>query len=305
MSAPDPNYMIKYCKEQLPALLADACEVDVDLAHQIGEDVLSRAEAFATLSTREQDVLIAPFVEEVFDHEPLDAPLHLRAKVTVVVRNSLLEQAHHAGPLASGIIAVTEYATGPLSHFLASRQREPIDYAGQNPFNGLAAQYPRAWACLSALTDVFMDGGRQALKLPAASMPQLPSGDEVAAEPGFTREGTTTATVFSAIDPRFDRWILDLLQQASDGDFVLCTSALSRYSRSSAKLHRVLEYLLAHSATILTTNYLIRPKDVWVRRGSLVKPNSEDPYAGLAQTRGLTGAHRKLAESVTAQLRVS
>jgi len=40
-------------------------------------------------------VLIAPFVEEVFDHEPLDASLDIRAMVTVVVRNSLLEQAHH------------------------------------------------------------------------------------------------------------------------------------------------------------------------------------------------------------------
>jgi hypothetical protein len=41
---------------------------------------------------------------------------------------------------------------------------------------------------------------------------------------------------------------------------------------------------------------------VWVRCGELIKPVSTDPYAGLAQTRGLAGAHRKLAESVTAQL---
>jgi hypothetical protein len=84
---------------------------------------------------------------------------------------------------------------------------------------------------------------------------------------------------------------------------MLCTSALSRYSRDSAKLHRVLEFLLAHRATILTTNYLIRPADVWVRRGDLVKPNSRDPYAGLADTRGLAGTHRKLADAVTAQHR--
>jgi hypothetical protein len=58
-------------------------------------------------------------------------------------------------------------------------------------------------------------------------------------------------------------------------DRILVTSALSRYSRNSEKLHRILEYLLAHSATVLTTNYLIRSSDVWVRRGDLVKPDSK------------------------------
>ncbi|MEH1127349.1 hypothetical protein [Micromonospora sp. CPCC 206061] len=106
--------------------------------------------------------------------------------------------------------------------------------------------------------------------------------------------------MFSAIDPRFDQNLTDLLEQATGGDFVACTSALSRYSRSSQKLHYILEFLLAHHATILTTNYLIRPTDVWVRRGTLVKPNSSNPTIGIAQPRGLAGAHRKLAQTITA-----
>ncbi|MEU8086943.1 hypothetical protein AB0B57_25425 [Micromonospora sp. NPDC049101] len=71
-------------------------------------------------------MLIAPFVEEVFDHKPLASPLDLKAKVTLVVRNSLIEQAHHDGPLDDGIIPATEYAAGPLSHLLAARRRQPI-----------------------------------------------------------------------------------------------------------------------------------------------------------------------------------
>jgi hypothetical protein len=301
MSSPDPNHMIKYCNEVLPDLLTSACEVDEDLARRIGVDVLQRAEALATLSTRDQDVLIAPFVEEVFDHEPLDSPLDLTAKVTLVVRNSLLEQAHHDGPLDSGMVTITEYAAGPLSHFLAARRREPVDYPGPNPFTGLATRYPRAWACLNALTGGFADGGRQPLHLPAAPTPELPAGEEITATTASMHN--PAATVFSAIDPRFDQHLIDLLSKATSEGFVLCTSALSRYSRNSDKLHHILEYLLAHNATILTTNYLIRPTDVWVRRGTLVKPNSRDPYAGIAQTRGLTGTHRKLAETLTAQHR--
>src|SRR6266545_2316369 len=299
MTNPDPNHMITYCGQMLPDLLTTACGVDSDLAHRIGADVLHRAEALATLSPRDQDLLIAPFVEEVFDHKPLDSPLDLKAKVTLVVRNSLLEQAHHDGPLTSGIITITEYAAGPLSHFLAARRRKPVDYQGPNTFTGLATRYPRAWACLDALTETFAVGGRQPLRLPVAPIPDLPTGDEITTASSSTRN--ESATVFSAIDPRFDQNLLDLLRKATSADFVLCTSALSRYSRNSEKLHRILEYLLAYNATVLTTNYLIRPTDVWVRRGDLVKPDSRDPYTGIAQTRGLAGTHRKLAETTTAQ----
>jgi hypothetical protein len=77
---------------------------------------------------------------------------------------------------------------------------------------------------------------------------------------------------FSAIDERFDQNLLRQLQDVTTDDRILCVSALSRYSRNSAKLHRILEYLLAHGATILTTNYLIRRTDLWIRRGDLVKP---------------------------------
>lgn len=300
MIDPDPSRMVKYCDEILPMLLTDACGVEAGLASEIADDVMQRAEAFATLSDRAQDILIAPFVEEVFDHRPLEAPLDLKAKVTLVVRNSALESAHHSGPLQSGIVTITEYAAAPLSHFLTARRRTPIDYRGPNPFAGLETRYPRAWACLEAITDAFAEGGRRPLRLPAAPVPDVPSGAEVVTMPASTDEGA--ATVFSAIDPRFDDRLTTMLRQSSEADRVLVTSALSRYSRNSEKLHRILEYLLAHQVTVLTTNYLIRSTDVWVRRGDLVKPDSERPYDGLTQTRGLAGTHRKLAEAVTRQV---
>ena len=56
------------------------------------------------------------------------------------------------------------------------------------------------------------------------------------------------------------------------------------------------EFLLAHQATVLSTNYLIRPGDVWVRRGELVKPVSADPDAGLPTPAGLSGASQTHGE---------
>jgi hypothetical protein len=105
-------------------------------------------------------------------------------------------------------------------------------------------------------------------------VPQLPSDDEVVAAPASARDDNMS--VFNAIDERFDQRSLSEQYAAVCGDLVLCVSALSRYCRNSAKLHRILAFLLAHQATVLTTNYLIRPTDVWARRGG-PRPLPADP----------------------------
>ncbi|GAB7051228.1 hypothetical protein [Catenuloplanes indicus] len=269
MTVPDPGFMVAYCEQTLPGMLIDVCEVPEDLAHRIAVDVLRRAEALASLPAREQDVLIAPFVEEAFAQEPADAPLDLKAKVALVVRNSLLDEPVRAGAPSYGVAAVLRYAAAPLSHLLGARLREPVGLAGIHPFMGLAGRYPRAWTCLEALTDGFAAGGPHPLTLPAAPVPGLP--------------------------PLADDELRTRLSRAATGDAVLHVPALGHWSRDSRRLHGILEFLLAHRATILTTNYLISPTDVSVRYGDLVSP---DPSA-LRDTRGLTGTHRTLAESIT------
>ena len=276
MTVPDPEFMVAFCEQTLPGMLTDVCEVPGELAHRIGRDALRRAEALASLPAREQDVLIAPFVEEAFDQEPADAPLDLKAKVAVVVRNGLLDAAIRDGVPTYGIAAVLRYAAAPLSHLLGARQREPVALAGTHPFMGLAGRYPRAWAALEALTDGFADGGGRELRLPAGGMPPMP-------------------------DPVGDPGLAALLRQAATGDAVVRVPALSLYSRDSRRLHGILEYLLAHRASILTTNYLIRPADVWVRRGDLVRPDAADPDVGLRDLHGLTGAHRQVTEAIGAR----
>jgi hypothetical protein len=44
----------------VPDLLTDACHVSTELAAQIGEDILARAESYAMLDDTARNVLIAP-----------------------------------------------------------------------------------------------------------------------------------------------------------------------------------------------------------------------------------------------------
>jgi len=94
--------MLRLSREMLPSLLEEVCDVSSRDALSIGEDILARAEDFAALDQRTRDVLIAPFVEEVIDHEPAGDEPDLKAAVTVVVRNSALETVHASGLVNEG-----------------------------------------------------------------------------------------------------------------------------------------------------------------------------------------------------------
>jgi len=83
---------------------------------------------------------------------------------------------------------------------------------------------------------------------------------------------------------------------------VIALSGLSRISRNSRKLLRVVEFFLARQATVLTTNYLLTCKEVWVRRRELVRPDSLRPMGGLQNTSGLAGSHRKIVEAHARQV---
>ena len=286
---PDPGHFERFCREIVPGILTDVCHVDKELAAQVGEDILARAESYAALDDAARDVLMSPFAEEVAGYEPADSPLELKGAVSVVVRSSLLEEAHSHGPVdAGGIKGITKMAAAPLSHFLAARRRFPVTVK-DNLFADLTDTYPRAWSCLGAVALAYgAGGGRWPYRAPGAPVPELPLAE---------------VDALSGIDTRFDQLFVQRLREAvEDGDTVWLTASLSRISRNLDMLMRAMEYLLAHDVPILTANYLLRPHEVWVRRGELVPVDYKDLPAAWRVSRGLSGTHRARAAEVVKQL---
>jgi hypothetical protein len=142
-------------------------------------------------------------------------------------------------------------------------------------------------------------GGRWPYRVPAKPVPELP-----VAEVGAPRaENHEDAVVLSGIDDRFDQLMVQRMQEAAEnGGTVWLTASLSRISRNLGKLLRALEYLLAHEVPILTASYLLRPHEVWVRRGELAPVNHEDPLAAWRISRGLSGAHRAMVTQAVKQM---
>jgi hypothetical protein len=289
---PDPEHFEQFCRVVLPEALTDVCHVEAELAAQVGQDVMARAESFAALDRTAQDVLVAPFAEEVAGYEPTESPLALKGAVAVIVRSSLLEEAHAHGPVdEGGIRAITTMAAAPLSHLLAARRRNPltIEY---NLFADLADAWPRAWACLGAVASAFgAGGGRWPYRAPAAPVPELPAA-EVDAPPAETQD---SAVILSGIDVRFDQLLVQQMRQVTEGNGLWLASSLSRISRHLSKLMQVVEYLLAHDVPILTANYLLRPNDAWVRCGEPAPVDHENLSAAWQNSRGLSGTHRAIA----------
>jgi len=303
----DPRHMEQFCSEILPSMLTEACGVVAPGAARVAADIRLRAEAVAHLDQVTREVLATPFFEEAFFNDPPDAPPWLKALTTLAVRNSQLEQLHADGPVnGGGITVITTYALGPLSHLMAARRRQPnSDGNADSPFTGLAEEYPRAWECLTALRQGFnTGGGRVGYTMPAAPPPKLPLPEELTEAPTADHlqsppSDLVKTVVFSGIDPRFDQTTIAYLKTAQEGDgLLLGLSSLSRISRNSRKLLRVLDFLLAYEAKIITTNTLLTSKDVWARSKHPIKPNSEDiELTGLGHLEGLSGSHRKTVET--------
>jgi hypothetical protein len=297
---PRPELFEEYCRDRMPSVLTEVCGIGTDRAAQIGADMLARAESFAALDDQARGVLIAPFAEEVAWYQPVNVPLHLLGAVAVIVRGSILEQAHADGLAdASAITFLTTHAAGPLSHFLAAR-REPVA-AERNLFAALPAAWPRAWACLHAVTLAYQaGGGRWPSRKLTAPVPQLPAAGAPAPE-SATRPGSV---LLSGIDPSFDQAMVTQMQDLSEGPGgVWVCASLSRISRNLDKLLYVLEYLLAHEVSVLTANYLLRSRDAWVRRGDLVPVDHRHPVAAWQEPRGLSGAHRAIAAAFATQMK--
>lgn len=286
----------------LPGILVDVCKASDDEAVMVADDVMLRAEAVARMSRETQETFAAPAYEESYEYDPADAPPWLKALTTLVIRNSQLEGLHVKGLIEQGsIAAITTYGLGPLSHFLAARVPLDGEISG-DPFAELAVGYPRAWACLKALRlCINAGGGRTGYRLPDAQVPGLPDTSEVVEAETVeiaSDLGGPDGVVFSGVDPRFDQTSYGHLKLAQEHDGItLGFSSLSRISRNSPKLFRVLEFLLAHNTKIITTNHLLTRREVWFRKGYYVKPDSRNFGKGMDDARGMSGAYRKTAET--------
>ncbi len=306
--APDPRHWHDFCRDFLPGILMEVCKATEDEARMVVDDVMLRAKAAVSMDRETRAILAVPSYEESYEYDPADAPPWLKAVATLVIRNTQVEELHVKGLIEQGTIAfITKYGLGPLSQFLAASVPLGNEARG-DPFAGIAESYPRAWACLRALQlCIDAGGGRMGYQLPDAPVPKLPDISEVAEAETFeiSSEGlvryngaVSNGVVFSGVDPRLDQTSYGQLKIAQEEEgLILGLSSLSRISRNSRKLFGILEFLLAHNATVITTNYLLTRREVWFRKGYYVRPDSRNFGKGMNDLRGMSGAHRKTVEA--------
>lgn len=210
---------------------------------------------------------------------------------------------HASGPVnAGGIKALTTLGARVLSHYLPLERHEPRTLSTVNPFVHLRETFPRAWAALSALSTAVSSRGRVGYTAPDAPVPKWPDASQIIS--ARRSEQNADIVVQSAIDTDLNEQLVEALHQVVDNEIPLSVPSLSRVSRNLDVLSHIIELLLAHGGQILTTNYLIRTNDVWVRKGRLLPAISNMPWSGLERLDGLSGRHRKVVEEVALWLDV-
>jgi hypothetical protein len=294
-----------FCRRERPTLLAGACKAPASVIEEVSVDILSRAQALSQVGAGYREVLAAPFVEESFHHRPRTVSAQVKALTTVVVRNSKLEDLHvHWDLEDAAVAALTTTASEILDRWLLAASEPASAPDEPKPFEGLDRRHPLAWACVARLSSLVGGGGHVVYEAPPVPSPALPGPDD-----RFDARRSTSianAVVFSGIDTRFDQGLIGLMGAVAAGTYpVVVVSALSRLSRDWSKMARVLEFCLAHESAVLTTNSMLSDREVWVRDGHPIRPDSSDPLAGLRHLRGLSGRHLSTVLGILEENRVA
>lgn len=277
----------------LPNILAEA-NVDQARIAAVVRDVEQRATDYAGGGKSERRLLRAPFLDDVASFDPEEAPIGSRADVAVVVRNSELERFHSMGSVGDDEIATITYlATGALNQWL----RENADRSEHKPLHGVFAgvsEFPRACAALTAMALAAEVGGRKAIGRDRNQVPAPLARDPHVDRVSQGEEDTfqLVATVRCGLDP-IDSDLERALSRVAGGDAdLLFTSSLSRYSRNSVHLAQALEFVLSNGGSVLTSNFLVRPREVFSRRAPLIGSNSAELLSNLSTDR-LSGLHAR------------
>jgi hypothetical protein len=159
--------------EVLPGRLSEA-GVGNDEVAEIVADVEQRSRDYAAGGRASRRALRAPFVDDVAAFEPAEAPLGVRAETAVVVRSSLLENAHARGTVDDpALTEITYLATGPLNAWLAEHNNTAERDLPVGVFAGFA-DHPRAYAALTTVALAAENGGRRAFHMANAPRPSVP-----------------------------------------------------------------------------------------------------------------------------------
>lgn len=209
------------------------------------------------------------------------------------MRNSLLEDAHARSLVGDAkLFEITYLATGAFNAWSSQHLNSGEDAPPVGVFAGVA-EHPRAYRAPQALALAAESGGRQVFRMPDGPIPELP-------EPGNHEDsgGKVCRSALSALD---EVLIANLTAVAAGEMGVVFVSSLSRFSRNSTLLATVIEFVLAHGGTFLTTNFLLRPREAFCRRPPLIGADSHDPLSKLCMDR-LPGLQAKYVQTIREQL---
>jgi hypothetical protein len=281
-----------YLSEVLPELLNEA-RVPAGEGAAIVADVDRRGRDYLAGGRASRRALRVPFVDDVAGFDPPDAPVGCLADVAVVVRSSLLEDAHADGPVGDASLReITLLAVGAFNAWASEHLNQEENAPPSGVFRGFGER-PRAYAALRALALAAENGGRRSFQLPDAPVPEPPPVPAAGGPPGGRVRRSGLA------EP--DEALLGSMAAVAAGALeVVFVSSLSRFSRDSTMLADAVEMLLAHGGTLLTTNFLLRPGEAFARRPPFVGAVSDDPLSVLTPDR-MSGVHAKHVRSLLAQ----
>jgi len=235
-------------------------------------------------------------LEEAAFWVPATASLEIRALVVVAVRNSLIENLNAQPGSRKQSLSDDDmpYLTGEAVEYFqkADLSQSARVAPSDDVFGALPRRFPNAWQCLSALANVSTGESHYVLSKEKA---------EPVGGPAIKASSSRIVTVSSSgIDSRIDSELARLMGLVQSGELtVFFSPSFARITRHPAKLLAIVDHLLRHGASLVTSNHLLTDSYV-ARRTPLIRPahTHSEVMANLENMKGLTVRHREVLETV-------
>jgi hypothetical protein len=229
--------------------------------------------------------------EEAAFWEPANTSLDIRSLVVLGVRNSLVEDLNATTRSRRPVLPDEEMpalTAEAIEYFQAADLQGASLNADPDLFGALPRRFPNAWQCLSALP--------LADAVEATYTLRKEKAESLEFESSRRQPAIRTTVIASGIDASFDSELRKLMSMIQRGELPLFIApSFSRITRNPAKLLSILDHVLRHDATLVTSNYMLSGTYV-ARRHPLIRPahSATDYDKNQENHEGLSAQHKEL-----------
>ncbi|MGR6129276.1 hypothetical protein [Paenibacillus sp. SER-28] len=282
-------------------------EMNKDNIERVGLDIKTRLLSLFNNwnNCDNRRALLVTSVEEAHYYQPPE-DIEIRCLVVLTIRNSLIEdlastnEAAKLMGLQKTIIPerdIRKFTSDAIKYFccidISTVSKSVI--IDNDVYGKLMSSYPLAWGIIKELGKIVFQNKKYSIIDDKTNKSIVKNSkqksDNLLRNDQYFKENTV---VLSGMDPNIDPYLSNVLKAISEGYPIFFTDSFKTITRNPEKLLKIIDYVLANNASIVTCNFYIS-RDYVSARSELQRPmhSESETIEKLKNKNGLSKTHLK------------